>query len=129
MPLVLSTPSAMTLEIKMFRMRLFVAGFARSTRLRLADLTAEPAGVAAIEAAAMDIMQHCNTGEPDALDAIARAAGGGEAGGWRMVALDVDGCDLARGESVLRIAWSAPLTGADAVRDQLARLAGQARSP
>jgi hypothetical protein len=40
----------------------------------------------------------------------------------------VEGCDLARGESVLRIAWSLPLTGADAVRDELARLAGRAQS-
>jgi len=107
---------------------LFVAGFARATRLRPAELAPEPAGVAAIEAAATRIMQHCNADQRDALDAIARAGGGGEAGGWRMAVLDVDGCDLARGETVLRIAWSASLTGPDAVRDELARLAGQARS-
>jgi hypothetical protein len=44
-----------------------------------------------------------------------------------MAALDVDGCDLARGETVLRIAWSAPLTDPDAVREEMTRLAGRAR--
>jgi hypothetical protein len=118
-------------DFRLWRIRpqggLFVAGFARATRLRLAELTAEPAAVAAIEAAATGIMQHCNSDLGDALNAIARAGGGGAAGGWRMVALDVDGCDLACGESVLRIAWSQPLAGADAVRDELAGLARDAR--
>jgi putative heme iron utilization protein len=106
---------------------LFVAGFARATRLRPADLAPEPAGVAAIEAAAAGIMHQCNTDRAEALGAIARA-GGGEAGDWRMVALDVDGCDLAAGERVQRIAWSAPVAGLDAVSLELDSLARVARS-
>jgi hypothetical protein len=107
---------------------LFVAGFARATRLRPADLVADPAVVAALEAAAPAVMQHWNSERTSALDAIARAAGGGEAGGWRLVALDVDGCDLAAGESVLRIAWSAPLAGLDTLAIEMDRLARDARS-
>ena len=55
---------------------LFVGGFARAARLRAADLTPEPAAVAAIAAAEADIIAHCNADHPDAMAAIARAAGG-----------------------------------------------------
>jgi putative heme iron utilization protein len=82
--------------------------------------------VAAIGAAAASIMAHCNTDHPDALAAIARSAGGAE-GDWRMVTVDVDGCDLACGETVLRVAWSEPVADAGAIRTGLVRLAHAAR--
>ncbi len=46
---------------------------------------------------------------------------------WRMVAVDVDGCDLADGERVVRIHWSAPVADAGGVRRELVRLARAAR--
>ena len=97
---------------------LFVGGFARAARLRLADLTPEPGAVTAIAAAAEGIMAHCND---DHSDAMARIAGG--CGAWRMVAVDVDGCDLAQGERVVRVAWSASVVAPDGVRAELVRLA------
>jgi putative heme iron utilization protein len=100
---------------------LFVGGFARAARLRLTDLTSEPGAVAAIAAAEAGIMAHCNEDHPDAMARIA-----GAAGDWRMVAVDVDGCDLAQGERVMRIAWSAPVADAGAVRGELVRMARQA---
>lgn len=105
---------------------LFVGGFAQATRLHRHELLPDPAAVAAVGAAEMSIMSHCNADHPDALGAIARAASGGE-GGWRMVTADVDGCDLACGETVLRIAWSAPVPDARAIRTELVRLARAAR--
>jgi hypothetical protein len=39
-----------------------------------------------------------------------------------MVAVDVDGCDLAVGERVIRIHWSAPVADAAGVRRELIRL-------
>ena len=101
----------------------FVGGFARAARLRAADLTPEPAAVAAIEAAEPEIIAHCNAGHPDAMAAI--AGGGAE---WRMVAVDVDGCDLAAGETVRRVAWSAPVADPGGIRKELIRLAREARS-
>jgi putative heme iron utilization protein len=97
---------------------LFVGGFARTARLRLADLTPEPGAVAAIAAAAEGIMAHCNDDHPDAMARVA-----GESGDWRIVAVDVDGCNLAQGERVLRVAWSAPVAAPDGVRAELVRLA------
>jgi putative heme iron utilization protein len=102
---------------------LYVGGFARAARLRATDLAPEPAGVVSIEAAAADIMAHCNADHPDALAAIA-----GTAGDWRMVTVDVDGCDLAQGDQVIRIAWSAPVSDTHGVRRELIRLARAARA-
>jgi heme iron utilization protein len=102
---------------------LYVGGFARAKRLRMADLASEVASVAAVGSAGAGIMSHCNADHPDALAAIA-----GMPGTWRMVAVDVDGCDLADGERVLRIHWSAPVADSDGVRREVIRLARAARA-
>ncbi len=94
---------------------LLVGGFGRAARLRAADLAPDPAAVAA---SADAIIAHCNADHPDALRAIA----GGE-GNWRMVTVDVDGCDLAQGERTVRIHWSAPMADPDGVRRELIQLA------
>jgi heme iron utilization protein len=97
---------------------LYVGGFARAARLRREDLTPEPDAVAAIATAAAGIMAHCNEDHADAMAWIA-----GAPGAWRMVAVDVDGCDLAQGEQVIRVPWSAPVVDPDGVRAELLRLA------
>ncbi|HET7883877.1 MAG TPA: pyridoxamine 5'-phosphate oxidase family protein [Acetobacteraceae bacterium] len=102
---------------------LYVGGFARAVRLRATDLAPDPMAVAAIEAAAGDIITHCNADHPDALADIV-----GQPGGWRMVAVDVDGCDLALDERVIRIHWSASVEDAHGVRRELIRLARAARA-
>ena len=101
---------------------LYVGGFARAARLRATDLAPDAAAVA-IEAASDGIIGHCNTDHPEALAAIARLPGS-----WRMVAVDVDGCDLAQGEQVIRIHWSDPVADAAGVRRELIRLAKEARA-
>jgi putative heme iron utilization protein len=95
----------------------FVGGFARATRLRQADLAPDPGSVARIAAAAGDIISHCNT---DHADAMARLAA--QPGEWRMVAVDVDGCDIAQGETVRRIPWRSPVADANEVRKELIAL-------
>lgn len=95
----------------------FVGGFARATRLRQADLAPDPGSVARIAAAADDIISHCNTDHPDAMARLAA-----QPGEWRMVAVDVDGCDIAQGETVRRIPWRGPVADADEVRKELIAL-------
>lgn len=107
---------------------LLVGGFARASRIRLAELLPDRAAVAAIAAAAGDIIGHVNADHPDAVAAIATGLLGGPAGEWRMVAVDVDGADLAAGETVRRLAFSAPVGDADGVRTELIRAARAARS-
>jgi putative heme iron utilization protein len=99
-----------------------VGGFARAFRLRESKLTPDPAAVAALLAAEADICAHCNADHADALALIA-----GEPGEWRMVAADVDGCDLVCGEIARRISWSAPVSEAGEVRRELVTLIEAAR--
>lgn len=109
---------------------LYIGGFASATRLRQADLAWDPAAVEAVAAAEPGVLAHCNGDHADALDRIAAARGADGPGwrpGWRMVACDVDGCDLAREEAVLRVPWSAPVADAGGIRAELVRLAGMAR--
>ena len=105
----------------------FVGGFASAHRFGLAQLAAEPDAILAIQEAEAGIVDHCNGDHGDAMDAIA-AASGGVGPGWRMVACDIDGCDLVREETVVRVAWAAPLANAGGVRTELVRLALAARN-
>ena len=112
---------------------LYIGGFASAHRLRLADLTPDPAAVAAVAEAEPGILAHVNADHADALDAIA-AALGRPGLGWRMAACDVDGCDLAQevseGEAegaTLRVPWSASVADAGGIRAELVRLARGAR--
>lgn len=107
---------------------LMVGGFARATRLRLAQLQPDPAAVAAIAETEPDIISHVNGDHADALQAIATGLFGAAPGAWRIAAVDVDGLDLACGDSVLRLDFEAPVRDADAVRAELIRTARRARS-
>lgn len=109
------------------RAGLYIGGFASATRLRQADLAWDAAAVEAVAAAEPSILAHCNGDHSDALDQIALAHGANGTG-WRMVACDVDGCDLTHNELVLRVPWPAPVTDAGGVRTALIYLASAARS-
>jgi len=108
------------------RAALFVGGFARATRLKQADLTPDLEAVAALAAAEPGILSHCNADHADAMTTLAHRAGD-VSDGFRMVAADVDGFDLALGEQVVRHAWSAPVADAGAVRAELVRALKRAR--
>lgn len=100
----------------------WVGGFGLAARISPRDLLADAAAVAAVAEAAADIMAHCNSDHGAAMGAIARAARA------RMVAVDVDGCDLAAGERVVRVAWRQPVADANGVREELVRLARATRA-
>jgi len=106
----------------------FVGGFASAHRFVAADLAPPSDAVAAVAAAEARIIQHCNNDHAPAMDALAAAFSGGGAG-WRMVACDVDGCDLAREEEVVRVVWAEPVSGPEGVRAELVRFAAAALNP
>lgn len=107
---------------------LMVGGFARATRLRLAQLLPDAAAVTAIAEAEAEIIGHVNADHADAVEAIATGLLGAAPDAWRLTAVDVDGLDMAAGDSVLRLAFSAPVANADAVRAELVRSARAARA-
>jgi putative heme iron utilization protein len=104
---------------------LLVGGFARATRLKLADLLPDHAALAAAEA---EILGHVNADHADAVEAIARGLHGAAPGPWRLAALDSDGCDLALEEAVLRHPWPASVTEPDGVRAALIKAARAGRA-
>ncbi|MGI4809319.1 MAG: HugZ family protein [Janthinobacterium lividum] len=106
----------------------FVGGFASAHRFGPTQLAADAAAVIALSAAETRVIEHCNDDHAEAMDAIAHAHGASGAG-WRMVTCDVDGCDLAREETVVRVSWATPVTHPGAVRSELVRLAASARDP
>jgi putative heme iron utilization protein len=107
---------------------LLVGGFARATRLRLADLLPDAAAVATLADAEADILAHVNTDHPDAVAAIAEGLHGGRPGRWRLSAVDTDGCDFALEERVIRHSWPAPVADAGGVRAALIRAAREGRA-
>lgn len=102
---------------------LYVGGFGRAARLSAANLLPEPQAVATIGAEASDMIARCNVDDKAALALIAARPGD-----WQMVATDLDGCDLAQGEQVVRVHWSAPLGNVSQARSELAALARAARA-
>ena len=79
---------------------LFVGGFARAHRL-VTDMTGR--------------VERCNRDHAEDLAAVAGA-------GWRMVACDVDGCDVAHEDTVRRLHWTAPAGSPDGMESALAHL-------
>ena len=94
----------------------FIGGFGSAHRVTEAELAPDAAAVAALAAAEAAILAEMNAGHRAAVEQVA----GGP--GWRMTAVDVDGCDLAREEAVQRIAWTAPLADPGDVRAEMMRL-------
>jgi hypothetical protein len=98
---------------------LLVGGFARAARIKLADLLPDPETVAALEAAEAEIRDHVNADHADAVAAIAQGLHGAAPGAWRLAAIDVDGCDLALDEVVLRHPWGMAVATPEDVRKAL----------
>jgi putative heme iron utilization protein len=94
-----------------------VGGFGRAYRLKGSDVAPDPEAMAAVLAAEAGVLEHRNRDHAPALAAIA-----GSPGDWRMVAVDVDGFDLALEERVIRIPWSAPVKDAAEIQRELVQM-------
>lgn len=105
----------------------YVGGFARA--VWLADRLAADAGAAQALAAAEDgILAHMNEDHGGAIDLMARHLLGRAGSGWRMVAIDADGCDLAGNDEVRRLDFDSPIEGPEAARQALVALVQRART-
>jgi putative heme iron utilization protein len=100
-----------------------VGGFGRAFRLQPREVAPDPEAMAAVQAAEQGIIEHCNRDHAEALAAIA-----GSPGDWQMVAVDVDGFDLALGDTVVRFPWPDPVRTASDVRAELVRMVKEARA-
>jgi putative heme iron utilization protein len=105
-----------------------VAGFGRIADLKKDDLLTDIGGAEALAAAEEAALAHMNEDHRDAIALYATKLLGDEAGSWRIVSLDPEGCDLMQGERVRRLEFPQRVTDAGALREVLVRLAREARA-
>ncbi len=102
----------------------FVGGFGRAVWFDA------PFGLDEVERARLiadepGIVAHMNSDHAEAINLLADAPADG---GWRMVGIDVDGCDLAGESAWRRIDFASPLVGPGAARATLVELVDRARA-
>jgi putative heme iron utilization protein len=101
-----------------------VGGFARAVWLD-DRLTVGGEVAAALAQAEPELLEQVN-GDPTAADAMARAVPGCDGSGWRVVAVDADGCDLGREEEVIRLPFDASVEDVEGAQRALAALSRRA---
>jgi putative heme iron utilization protein len=101
-----------------------VAGFGRIVDLRAGDLAIESDATQDLEEGAI---RHMNDDHADAIELYATKLLGEEAGPWRIIGIDPEGCDLMREDTVRRLDFPQRVMTAAALRQTLADLARQAR--
>jgi putative heme iron utilization protein len=105
-----------------------VAGFGRIVDLNKDDLLTDIGGAGALVAAEESDVAHMNEDHRDAIALYATKLLGEEAGNWRIVSLDPEGCDLMQGERTRRLEFPQRVTEAGALRQVLVRLAQEVRA-
>jgi putative heme iron utilization protein len=103
-----------------------VAGFAQAWSVEAGELLPPGELVRAIAGAEAEVLAHCNADHAGAIAAIGRARSGVEAD-WRLVGIDVDGCDLAAAEGVVRVGWPHAVGDIGELRGAIMVLAQRAR--
>ena len=90
----------------------FVGGFAQAHRLSLDALRPPPDAVIAVAEAEVALLAECDAAQAEAL----ALAAGGDAGDWRLLAVDPDGCDVASEAVSIRVAFGRTVTTAEEAR-------------
>ncbi|WP_274426502.1 HugZ family pyridoxamine 5'-phosphate oxidase [Chelativorans sp. YIM 93263] len=117
-------------DFSLFRLEpenaLLNGGFARAYRLTPDELlTGGPlADFRQMETAAIE---HMNADHADAVENYAVHFAGSSRGKWRLIGIDPEGIDLARGEEIQRVFFKQPLNDASEVRPALVAMAKEAR--
>lgn len=104
-----------------------VAGFGRIHWVEGAAVTLGSVAVGSLPEAEPGILAHMNGDHADAIQLYANRLLERPGDQWRMVAIDPDGCDLAREREVARLPFDAPIAEAAGARAALVTLAGRAR--
>jgi putative heme iron utilization protein len=105
-----------------------VAGFGRIADLKAENLSTSIEGAERLIEAEEGAVAHMNEDHRDAIALYATKLLGDEAGDWRIVSLDPEGCDLMLGERARRLEFPQRVTEAGALREVMVRLAQKARA-
>jgi heme oxygenase (biliverdin-IX-beta and delta-forming) len=120
-------------DFRIFRMTVerahWVGGFAQARWLDAGAVLADAAAAQAIGAAEAGVLDRMNADHGEAIDLYATRLLGRAGSGWRMAAVDPDGCDLVRREVAhARLPFPRPAGDADGLRAILVELAARARA-
>jgi heme iron utilization protein len=105
-----------------------VAGFGRIVDLKAGELSTGLDGAERWIEMEEGALAHMNADHRDSIALYATRLLGDEAGNWRIVSLDPEGCDLLLGERTRRLEFPQRVTDAGALRETFARLAEEARA-
>lgn len=105
-----------------------VAGFGRIVDLPGAELLTRIDDAVELLAAEEDAIAHMNADHREAVALYATRLLGAQPGGWEIIGIDPDGCDLMSGGRVRRLDFPRRVTEPAGLRKILAALAQQARA-
>jgi putative heme iron utilization protein len=119
-------------DFRIFRMQIegghWVGGFAQARRLEASALLAQAGAARALAEAEPAVLAHMNADHADAIDLCAQRLLGRAGSGWKILALDPEGCDLGRGESAFaRLSFPRPAADVERLREGLVALTAAAR--
>lgn len=105
----------------------FVGGFARANWLAAGDILLDAAAAESIASVETGVLAHMNADHAEAVGLYATRLLRRRAGGWTMVAVDPEGCDLGRGSALARLDFPRRVSDPEALREIFVTLASQAR--
>lgn len=119
-------------DFRIFRMAVegghWVGGFAQARRLEAKLLLADSASAQTLAEAEASVLEHMNADHVQAIALWAHQLLGLRGDGWRLLAVDPEGCNLGRGEGPFtRLAFSRPATDAISLRAIMMALTDTAR--
>lgn len=119
-------------DFRFFRMAVegghWVGGFAQARRLEAKLLLADAAAAQALAAAEPSVLEHMNADHLEAITLWAHLLLGLKGDGWKLLAVDPEGCTLGRSEGPFaRLAFSRPATDAASLRAIMVALTNTAR--
>ncbi len=107
----------------------YIGGFGHIVDLSPAALLVATEGAGDLLAAEPGIIEHMNEDHADDVRLYATRLAGGQEGFWRMSGIDPEGCDLICESDARRVSFKAPIATPGEARQELARLANEARDP
>jgi putative heme iron utilization protein len=105
----------------------YIGGFGGGHWIAADALLADAAAAQAIADAELSAIEHMNADHAQSIDLYATRLLGRAGSGWRIVALDPDGCDLARRATLARLPFPRRARDADDLRAILVELDRAAR--
>ena len=118
-------------DFSLYRMTIvrahLIAGFGRIHWIDARDLLYPGAGPSWLRDAEPGILAHMNDDHAATVELYAQRLLGLEGGGWRLTGIDPEGADLRRAGVVARLAFPAPVSDLDAVRQSFVALAQSAK--